>query len=67
MNEFEREDMIKSVSATVEKNFCAIKREDLYKKYKNTDPETLKSVIEAMKNRGLLKYDQKNDKYRLVL
>jgi len=67
MNEFEREDMIKSVSGTVEKNFCAIKREDLYKKYKNTDPETLKSVIEAMKNRGLLKYDQKNDKYRLVL
>jgi transcription elongation factor GreA-like protein len=67
MNEFQREDMIKSVSATVEKNFCAIKREDLYKKYKNTDPETLKSVIEAMKNRGLLKYDQKNDKYRLVL
>ena len=67
MNEFQREDMIKSVSSTVEKNFCAIKREDLYKKYKNTDPETLKSVIEAMKNRGLLKYDQKNDKYRLVL
>jgi transcription elongation factor GreA-like protein len=67
MNEIEREDMIKSVSGTVEKNFCAIKREDLYKKYKNTDPETLKSVIEAMKNRGLLKYDQKNDKYRLVL
>lgn len=67
MNEFQREDMIKSVSGTVEKNFCAIKREDLYKKYKNTDPETLKNVIEAMKNRGLLKYDQKNDKYRLVL
>ncbi len=67
MDEYQREDMIKSVSGTVEKNFCAIKREDLYKKYKNTDPETLKSVIEAMKNRGLLKYDQKNDKYRLVL
>jgi hypothetical protein len=67
MNEFEREDMIKSVSGTVEKNYCAIKREDLYKKYKNTDPETLKSVIEAMKNRGLLKYDPKTDKYRLVL
>jgi transcription elongation factor GreA-like protein len=67
MDEFQREDMIKSVSGTVEKNFCAIKREDLYKKYKNTDPKTLKSVIEEMKNRGLLKYDQKNDKYRLVL
>lgn len=67
MNEFQREGMIKSVSATVEKNFCAIKREDLYKKYQNTNPETLKSVIETMKSRGLLRYDQKNDKYRLVL
>jgi hypothetical protein len=67
MNEFEREDMIKSVLATVEKNFCAIKREDLYKKYKNTDPEALKSVIEAMKSRNLLRYDPKTDKYRLVL
>jgi len=67
MNEFEREDMIKSVSGTVEKNFCAIKREDLYKKYKNTDPETLKSVIETMKKRGLLKYEPNTDKYRLVL
>ena len=67
MNEFQREDMIKSVSATVEKNFCAIKREELFKKYKNTDPETLKSVIETMKSRNLLRYDPKTDKYRLVL
>ncbi len=67
MNEFQREDMIKSVSGTVERNFCAIKREDLFNKYKNTNPETLKSVIETMKSRGLLRYDQKNDKYRLVL
>jgi hypothetical protein len=67
MNEFQKEDMIKSVSGTVEKNFCAIKREELFKKYKNTDPETLKSVIETMKSRNLLRYDPKTDKYRLVL
>lgn len=67
MNEFERENMIKSVSGTIEKNYCAIKREDLFKKYKNTNPETMKNIIDAMKRRGILKYDSKNDKYRLVL
>ena len=67
MDEFERENMIKSVSGTVYKNFCAIRREDLYKRYKNTDPETLESVIETMKKRGLLKYEPNTDKYRLVL
>lgn len=67
MNEFQREDLITSVSGTVERNYCAIKREDLFKKYKNTDPEKMKSVIETMKSRGLLHYDQKTDKYRLVL
>jgi len=67
VNEFQREDMIKSVSGTVERNYCAIKREELFEKYKNTDQETMKSVIETMKRRGILRYDQKNDKYRLVL
>ena len=67
MDEYQKEDMIKSVSSTVEKNYCAIKREELFNKYKNTDPEKMKSVIETMKSRGLLHYDQKTDKYRLVL
>jgi transcription elongation factor GreA-like protein len=66
MDEYQKEDLIKSISGTVEKNFCAIKREDLFQKYKNTSPETMKTAIEAMKNRGILKYDTKNDKYRLV-
>jgi transcription elongation factor GreA-like protein len=67
MDEFQKEDMIKSISGTIEKNYCAIKREDLFKKYKNTNKDTMKNVIEVMKRRGLLKYDQKTDKYRLVL
>jgi transcription elongation factor GreA-like protein len=67
MDEFQKEDMIKSVSGTIEKNYCAIKREDLFKKYKNTPKENMKNIIEVMKNRGLLKYDPKTDKYRLVL
>lgn len=67
MNEFQKEDMIKSVSGTVERNYGAIKREELFKKYKNTDPATMKTVIETMKSRGLLKYDTNADKYRLVL
>ena len=67
MDEFQKEDMIKSISSTIEKNYCAIKREDLFKKYKNTNKDTMKNVIEAMKRRGLIKYDPKTDKYRLVL
>jgi len=67
MDEFQKEDMIKSISSTIEKNYCAIKREDLFKKYKNTNQDTMKTVIDVMKRRGLLKYDQKTDKYRLVL
>jgi hypothetical protein len=51
----------------VERNHCAIKREELFKKYKNTAPEKMKSVIETMKTRGILNYDPKTDKYRLVL
>jgi transcription elongation factor GreA-like protein len=66
MDEFQKEDLIQSISGTLERNYCAIKREDLFKKYKNTSPETMKTAIEAMKSRGLLKYDQKTDKYRLV-
>jgi len=67
MDEFQKEDMIKSVSGTIEKNYCAMKREDLFKKYKNTNKDTMKNIIEVMKTRGLIKYDQKTDKYRLVL
>ncbi|MDD3751272.1 MAG: hypothetical protein PHU60_04395 [Tissierellia bacterium] len=66
MDEFQKEDLIQSIAGTVERNFCAIKREDLFKKYKNTSPETMKTAIEVMKNRGILKYDTKQDKYRLV-
>lgn len=67
MNEYQKEDMIKSVSGTIERNYCAMKREDLFKKYKNTDQNTMKNVIETMKVRGLIKYDSRDDKYRLVL
>jgi len=67
MDEVQLNDMILSVSSTVEKNHCAIKREQLFQKYKNTDPETLKYVVEVMKQRRMLIYDQKYDKYRLVL
>jgi len=66
MDEFQKEDLIQSIAGTVERNFCAIKREDLFKKYKNTSPEIMKTAIEVMKNRGILKYDTKQDKYRLV-
>lgn len=67
MDEREREDFIKSIAATVERNNCAIKRDDLFKKYKNTDRDKLKRVIEVMQRRGLLRYDVDVDKYRLIL
>lgn len=66
MDEFKREDLITSISGTIEKNYCAIKRKDLFRRYNNTDTSELKTVLEAMKRRGLLKYDSKTDKYRLV-
>jgi len=67
MDERQREDMIQGVTAAIEKNHCAIKREDLYRKFKNTNRDDLKSTIETMKRRGTLKYDMDRDKYRLVL
>ncbi|KKG49250.1 hypothetical protein [Methanosarcina mazei] len=67
MDERQREDRIQGVTAAIEKNGCAIKREDLYKKFKNTDRDNLKSTIETMKRRGMLKYDIDRDKYRLIL
>lgn len=67
MDERERENFIKSIAATIERNNCAIKRDDLYKKYSNTDRDKLKRIIEVMLRRGTLKYDYNNDKYRLIL
>jgi hypothetical protein len=67
MNEFQREDVIISISGTIEKNHCAIKREDLFKKYKNTNRDDLKNILEIMKKRGTLRYDAARDKYRLIL
>lgn len=67
MDEREREDFMKSIAATIERNNCAIKRDDLYKKYSNTDRDKLKRIIEVMLRRGTLKYDYNNDKYRLIL
>lgn len=67
MDERQREDLIQGVTAAIEKNCCAIRRDDLYKKFKNTDRDNLKSTIEAMKRRGMLKYDIDRDKYRLIL
>lgn len=67
MDERQREDMIQGVTAAIEKNCCAIKREELYRKFKNTDRDNLKNTIETMKRRGMLKYDIDRDKYRLIL
>lgn len=67
MDERQREDLIQGVSAAIEKNHCAIKREVLYKKFKHTNRDDMKSTIETMKRRGMLKYDIDRDKYRLIL
>ena len=67
MEEREREDMIKAVSYCIEKNHCAIKREELFKKFKNTPKEELQSIIDSMKRKRLLHYEEKTDKYRIVI
>ena len=67
MDERQREDMVQGVSDAIEKNHCAIKRDDLYRKFKNTNRDDLKNTIETMKRRGMLKYDIDRDKYRLIL
>jgi hypothetical protein len=67
MDERAREDMIKAVSYCIEKNHCAIKRDDLFGKFKNTSREEMQSVIDSMKRRKLLHYEEKTDKYRLVI
>lgn len=67
MDERAREDMIIGVSDCIEANHCAIKRDDLFRKFKNTNRDELKSIIEVMKGRKQLRYDEKADKYRLVM
>jgi ribosomal protein L25 (general stress protein Ctc) len=67
MDERAREDMIKAVSYCIEKNHCAIKRDDLFKKFKNTSRSDLQSIIDSMKRRKTLLYDEQTDKYRLVI
>ena len=67
MEERAREDMILAVSYCIEKNHCAIKRDDLFRKFKNTSREELQSVIDSMKRRKLLHYDENADKYRIVI
>lgn len=67
MDEFEREDMIQAVSYCIERNHCAIKYDDLFLKFKNTDRDELKYIIDLMKERKLLHYDEKSDKYRIVI
>lgn len=67
MDEKAREDMIIGVSDCLEANHCAIKREDLLKKFKNTNRDDMKSIIEAMKRRGMLRYEENTDKYRLII
>lgn len=67
MEERAREDMIIAVSACIEVNHCAIKRDDLFKKFKNTSRDDLKLVIESMKRRKMLRYEENSDKYRLVM
>lgn len=67
MDERARENMIAAVSDCIEVNHCAIKRDDLFKKFKNTAREDLKMVIDAMKRRKLLWYDEHRDMYRIVI
>lgn len=67
MEERAREDMIKAVSYCIEKNHCAIKRDDLFRKFKNTSRDELQSVIDSMKRRKVLHYDENADKYRIVI
>jgi len=67
MDERAREDMIIGVAACIEANHCAIKRDDIYKKFKNTKREELKYIIEIMKDRRMLQYDENRDLYRLII
>lgn len=67
MEEWEREDLIIGVAMAIEKNFCAIEPDELFKKFKNTDSESLRDAIDSMEIRGMLKYDIDQGKYRLIL
>ncbi|MDD4521699.1 MAG: hypothetical protein PHW84_01940 [Methanosarcina sp.] len=67
MDEKAREDMIIGVSDCLEANHCAIKRDDLFNKFKNTSRDDMKSIIEAMKRRKMLWYEEHTDKYRLII
>jgi len=67
MEERAREDMIIAVSNCIEVNHCAIKRDALYSKFKNTDRDVLRSIIDAMKRRKMLLYEENRDVYRLVI
>ena len=67
MDEKAREDMVIAVSNCIEANHCAIKRDVLYSKFKNTSREDLRSIIDAMKRRKMLLYEENRDVYRLVI
>lgn len=67
MDERQRNDMIQGVASAIERNHCAISRENLYQKFKNTNKNDLRATIEVMKRRGMLKYDIDSDRYRLIL
>lgn len=67
MGDIETEDFIQSIATTIERNNCAIKREDLYRKYSNTERDKIKRIVEVMLRRKTLRYDARDDKYRLIL
>lgn len=67
MDERAREDMIIAVSNCIEANHCAIKREVLYSKFKNTSRDDIRSIIDVMKRRKTILYDENRDVYRLVI
>lgn len=67
MDEREREDMVIAVSNCIEANHCAIKREVLYSKFKNTSRDDISSIVDVMKRRKMILYEENRDVYRLVI
>jgi len=67
MEERARENMIIAVSNCIEVNHCAIRRDDLFKKFRNTSRDDLQSIIDTMKRRKMILYEENRDVYRLVI
>ena len=67
MNSVSENDLIIGVRDCIEANYCAIGEEELFKKFKNTDKDTLRYIISVMKEKGILRFDESANKYRLTI